>query len=99
VKGQPREGIEYVWSVYFCAANLYLSSGTERLREVTYLRGERTERNFTVSFHHFDVTYSRMPETIDCPYETLLHTWARLRFKRMKVSFFFVILSEEQLSN
>jgi hypothetical protein len=36
VEGQPREGIEYVWRVYFCAANLYLSSGTETDREVTF---------------------------------------------------------------
>jgi hypothetical protein len=77
VKGQPREGIEYVWSVYFCAGNLYLSSRTETDREMTFLRGG--ERGLTVSFRHFDVTYLPMPETIDCPsYATFLQLWTAL---------------------
>lgn len=41
VRGQPREDIEDVWSVYFCACNIYLSSGAETDRKVTFLRGEQ----------------------------------------------------------
>jgi hypothetical protein len=36
VRGHPHEDTEDVWSVYFCACNIYLSSGAERDPEVTF---------------------------------------------------------------